>query len=147
MSWNFDVFPARMCYICWIMARGLLGRWRGAEGLTADPNTVGFLLTLYLSGLSGCKSQGWWRLSNGLNLFIRTTSVPEPIRGSHLPITPGGRSLRPSFPTTNSIILGKQEWGRRKNPQILLKKLRNVKIFSSGKCEHRCLLYWPTSHI
>lgn len=116
------------------------------EGLTADPATVGFLLPPYLSGLSRYKPQGWRSLVNSLDLSKELTCL-----WTHPWLSPAPHPGRPQplsflFPL-NLYYFGEAEVGEEKNPQILLKKLRNVKIFSPGQCERRGLLYGSTIHI
>ena len=116
--------------------RGPRGRWWGVEGLTADPNTVGFLPPLIRMEKRKAprmeqplEQPGSWP-----GVFLWTRHL------LHRPIT---LQTCPSFPTSNLHSLGKAGVdGREKIHKILSNwECHN---FTFQWCEHRCLLYRPT---
>lgn len=115
----------------------------------------------------GSNSGSWYCGLPATTLLIRVESIQTPrvtepceqlgpFQGAHLSVNPSVALTCPSpweapalsfLFQLNLYYFGEAEVGEEKNPQILLKKLRNVKIFSSGQCELRGLLYGSTIHI
>lgn len=125
------------------MARSPLGRQQGVEGLRADPDAAGFLLRLYSSGLWSQEPKD--RGAHTICIFPKRPSVYQWLSPA---IALGAPSFVLPFPL-QSLLFGVSRtggWERRKKiHKTLLKKLRNIKIFSSHGMNTGCLLQKPQS--
>lgn len=111
------------------MARSPLGRQQGVERLRADPDAVGFLLRLYSSGLWSQEPKD--RGAHTVCIFPKRPSVYQWLSPA---IALGAPSFVLPFPLQALLFWVSRTggWERRKKiHKTLLKKLRNIKIFSS----------------